>query len=99
MLFECDFVKIVWRKIEKILSINITYELLIFGKSESILLNNVMSIILYIIYKKFIDDNNVPCKKSDTLLQFIAKELVYRKNIYESQKELSDILYTIYLNL
>lgn len=99
MLFECDFVKMVWRKIEKILSINITYELLILGKSESILLNNVMSIILYIIYKKFIEDNNVPCKKSDTLLQFIAKELVYRKNIYESQKELSDMLYTIYLNM
>ena len=100
MLFECQNVKIVWRKIEKVLSININYELLILGKSESILLNNIMSIILYIIYKKFIEDNNDISKKSDTnLIQFIYKELIYRKNLYESHKEISDMLYTIYLNI
>ena len=75
----------------------VNYELLILGNSESILLNNIMSIILYIIYKKFIEDNNDISKKSDTnLIQFISKELIYRKNLYESHKEISDMLYTIY---
>ena len=100
MLFECQNVKIVWGKIEKVLSININYEFLILGNSESILLNNIMSIILYIIYKKFIEDNNDISKKSDTtLIQYISKELIYRKNLYENNKEISDMLYTIYLNI
>ena len=57
MLWECPFVKSFWFKIQNILNLQISYQTLICGGTDNIV-NHLLSILMYFIYKKFVVDNN-----------------------------------------
>ena len=85
--------------LENKLKINISFKLLILG-DKNFKQNNVFSVIMYLIYKKFILDNN----KIDTmsLVQFLKKELIYKSEMYNMLERTSEFfipLTTVIQNL
>jgi len=81
LLWECSETKNMWSVIENILLIEISFETLIIG-TKNINMNNVISVVMYIIYKKFIVENNDDGKK-ENLIYFLKKELFLKSEIYK----------------
>ena len=58
LLWECKTIDSVWEIIGLVLSIDITWECIILGINHQSIYNSVISLICYVIYKKYITDGN-----------------------------------------
>ena len=81
LIFDCYEVKEFWKKIQTVLDIAISYEILIIG-DKNITQNNMFSVLMYIIYKKFLVDYENIGNNREPLLSFIKNDLKYRVDIY-----------------
>ena len=81
MLWECREVQNFWTLLIDNIHINITYHKLILGIGNKAI-DNAFSVLMFIIYKKFIIDNNGD-RSEKNLVEFIKTELDYRINLYK----------------
>ena len=91
LIWDCPEQEQFWNILENILPKNILYQYMIMG-DEDINLNNAISVLMYIIYKKIILDNNNTTDRQ-RLLIFMKSELKYRNMLYElnHQTSISDV--------
>ena len=81
LLWECPHVKPLWDTLEGKIQFKITYQHLIFGDQNKDQ-NNMFSVLLYIIYKKFIFDNT-GSEERITLINYVKNDLKTRIAYYE----------------
>ena len=80
MLWDCNCVKAFWIHLSNMLKIDISYQLLILG-NENKTQNNMLSVILYLIYKKFLNDNDNTRNRLH-LTKYIKEELKRKALIF-----------------
>ena len=90
LIWDCNNSKEFWNSIGQILNINISFQLLIIGGKDKPM-NNVLSVLTYLIHKKFVLDNEGLLPKSTSLSNFIKNELrskieIYNLNFITSEK-------------
>ena len=99
MIWQCNMVKPVWTKLGHILQKDMTYRLLIFGEFDKNV-NNLISFVMFCIYKKFIIENqDNQLRPFISCYTFVKQELKKKSEIYESDNnllELSQLLRNIY---
>ena len=83
MLLTCHEVKHVWEKVEQFQQKNITYRTLIIG-NKNIIESNIISFIMFFIYKKIIIDNNANMRPYNSCYNYIKQELIKNSEIYEN---------------
>ena len=88
MLWECAEVQEIWVKLNNFREDQITYRLLIIG-DKNIILNNLISFLMFSIYKKFIIDNNYPVGPYISCSMFIKHELIEKSEVYEKMENIS----------
>ena len=82
MMWECQDVNNLWNIVTNHLNIEMCYKVIILG-SDNIKINNLVSVIMYCIYKKFIIDNNRDQNQPESLKAYIVPELVKKAKLYE----------------
>ena len=88
LIWECQNVHTFWNNLQDKLHIEITYKTLILGDKDKNK-NNLLSIIMYSIYKKFIMDINE--NNTQPLQNFILHELIVKSEIYNQISSTSEI--------
>ncbi len=85
LLLECVHIENIWIYVKNILKINIDHSVVIFGTNDNDIANNTISLISYIIFKKYITDRN---RASDVIsvTKYIQLELAYYIPVYSSSK-------------
>ena len=84
LLFECPHVSTLWQNISNVLVVNITWLTLALGIHENRNYNIVLSLLCYIIYKKYLLDKQNETHVMQTTL-FLKKEIQQRLNVYSSE--------------
>ena len=87
LIYECRSVRDFWQYLEGILECTITYKTLIFGVENHNDDNNVFSVIMYIIYKKFVSDIN-STQNYTPIITFVKSDLNDRISMYKTEKNL-----------
>ena len=97
--YTCTHLKDLWLNISNVMALNIDYHVIITGKSANLLQNQIISLLCYLLFKKFIKDiNNFQelCVK-----QYLKKELNLRLDIYKkittnkAREMIRNVLYSI----
>jgi len=83
LLWECPQTFQLWNTLSENLHININYEYIILGGNNR-KLNNVISVIMYIIYKKFVEDLN--SNNTISLFDYTKKELQAKIALFNFNK-------------
>ena len=88
LIWECHEVNNFWMFLGEKLNTDITFQLLMFG-NNNIKQNNMHSVLMYLIYKKFILDNDKFTRVP--LVLFLKNELTHKIEIYNSVDITSDM--------
>ena len=95
LLFLCPHLLNIWDIACDIINENITWQMIVLGKDDHQHVNIFISLLCYIIYKKFLIDRNDYHKISVPIFTFVKKEVAYRLKTY---RELEYTL-TVRINL
>ena len=89
LLYECQYATYIWNKVEESLNIKITLKDIIVGKTSRPELNMLTSLIVYLIYKDWINHsmNNNQRPKTPNIKKYTL-ELTHYKQIYNASKTL-----------
>ena len=79
MLFECRSIGNVWHTISNVLNINIEWKTIVVGIEHSIF-NKIISLVSYMIYKKYLIDKDKSIQS--TLTQFLCRDIKFRTQEY-----------------
>ena len=83
LLYDCENLDDIWYKVEKVVRMKITYKLLILGSQNDHQLNQIISLLCYIIYKYYI------CVRNGNHLQklslFCKQEILARLSWYSNK--------------
>ena len=90
LVWECNSVYNFWKFIENKLSITLSYNILIVGTSD-IPLNNTISILMFLIYKKFIKENED--KTNQNLMLFLRNEIGHCSKLFGEAIKQTDCIY------
>ena len=82
LLWECLPATHLWQNISGILNVNISWQDIIIGSDRDQILNRVISLISYVIYKKFLSDKEKVNVVNDNLNFFVKQELIKQNEIY-----------------
>ena len=85
MLHDCKEVLIVWNQLSKILKIQIDFQIIVTGIPAEIDQNKIITLICFLIYKKYIRDIND--NDSLTLKAYLKKELQICLEIYSGLRK------------
>ena len=99
LLFSCPFVNRMWKIIEQILKINITWKRLVLGFHETtdscINIETVLAIILYYTFKNWVILRNEGVNHTNmNILKFIKSELEFR-HIQQQYMEVPTVKYNM----
>ena len=75
LLSSCQHVHLLWDKLTRYFDIVITWEIIVTGKALTLPKNIIVTMICYVIYKKFIVDRNNQVKEE--LVNYTLKQLKY----------------------
>ena len=92
MLLECEHIRHFWIKVSLILGVNITWKSIIVGIDECKDKNAVISLISYIMYKKFQVDKDKTNGSYERFVVFAKKELICGLTIYQMCKYNENVL-------
>ena len=93
LLITCPHLNNIWNIIRHLFDRNINSQEIIIGIDNDMILNNILSQINFIIYKKYLIDKDNP--NDIPILHFIKFELVYYEKVYSSS---DNLLYHQYSN-
>ena len=81
LFYECPYLGNIWDILSDILGTDITWETIVLGSGDIGENNKVVSLLSYVIYKKYLLDREKD-KISTSLIQFIKKEITFRLEDY-----------------
>ena len=84
LLYECKHIFFIWSIVCTILGLNESWKLIVIGEIGKPVENHVISIVSYLIYKKFLIDREKSADKFELFTMFIKRELSNRITIYKS---------------
>ena len=90
LVWECNSVYNFWKFIENKLSITLSYNILIVGTSD-IPQNNTISILMFLIYKKFIKENED--KTNQNLMLYLRNEISHCSKLFGEAIKQTDCIY------
>ena len=87
LLYECPHLDNLWTEISNIIEYRITWKEIVLGieSNDYFNQNQMISLIAYIIYRKFIFDRNNENNRSTNMRAFIKSELKYRLSGYSDR--------------
>jgi hypothetical protein len=74
-----------------VFQINVTWKIIVIGLSNNIIVNQVVSLIAYIIYKKF-QQEKAHINGYQNLSQFVTDELCQRVTVYQECKGKNQVI-------
>ena len=89
LLWDCRQSNNLWLHISDKLGFDINYNIMILGKKD-LVQNNTISVIMYLIYKKFIEDINQDASNMQNLHSFMKNELQYKIKLYNCEYRTSE---------
>ena len=89
LLWDCNHANTFWTDLGVKLNIQFSYELLILGSQGDLNTNNTFSVLKYLIYKKFLVDNDKP-QDTISLDLFIKRELEYKSVLFNLNTNTTD---------
>ena len=95
LLYDCIHLSNIWENVSTIINDNITWNTIVLGNDDKQHVNLTVSLICFIIYKKFLIDRNNVIVNFTPLIPFVKKEIAYRLKAY---REIESTLFVrIYL--
>ena len=82
MLWDCPTVKALWMSAANILNVNINWQSIVMGSKALGSVNQVISLIAYILYKKHIIENEQNVNLNYPLKRYVIDQLEWRKEVY-----------------
>ena len=79
MLWDCVNVQKLWMIVKQVLGVDLNFKSIVLGLQVEFY-DNVLSLICYLIYKKYLIDRDKNYRIA--LLSFIRNEILYREKIY-----------------
>ena len=86
LLWECTQLSYVWQIIGHVIDSSIDYRTLIWGKDGCKGSNRIISLVCYIIFKKYLQDKDRQERNHQPVAHFLKTELIFRLEIYKSTK-------------
>ena len=84
LIYECPYVKHIWNIIEMSLGIHIDFKLLLIGIDKNSHLNELLSIIVYCIYKEWLHQSfENHYRDPETILKKLKYDLYAKNTIYQ----------------
>ena len=105
LLFSCNLTNTLWNIISTILGIRIDVEAIVFGLTNNLKLNNILSILGYSIYKYWLvykDETakgNVMVHNIQKYKQYIQTELRYKIKVYELVEHMDHSIGDMMINI
>ena len=84
MLWECKSLNDIWKLIQGIINVTIYWKTVPLGINNEPNMNSIISLICYIIYKKYLSDRDCDPNNIIPINRFIYNELGYRLNVYHN---------------
>ena len=89
LIYECQYAKFLWSKIEKALNTNISLLDIVFGKKSQPDMNMFISLVVYLIYKEWITYSmNFDKRPTSLNMNKYTQELITYKKIYNASQTL-----------
>ena len=82
LLWDCMHISRLWKKVGDALNYAMTWQKIVIGVHGNKVLNSIVSLVAYIIYKKFQGDKECAGHNYQGSCQFLHNELEYRLNVY-----------------
>ena len=89
LLFTCRYVAPLWRKVDSVFDINVSFETIL-GVNDFCEYDNIVTLICFLIYKEWLVlslENK--SRKSNIMFLYFKNELITRLRIYEKCTKLS----------
>ena len=93
LLIRCPHIENIWNVLSCLEKRNLTSQGILLGIANEVVLNNILSEINFIIYKKYLIDKDKP-NDMIPITQFVKFELVYSKKVYSSSNKLLFLQYS-----
>ena len=93
LLIRCPHIENIWNIFSRLEKRNLTSQDILLGIANEVVLNNILSEINFIIYKKYLIDKDKPNDMIPITL-FVKFELVYSKKVYSSSNKLLFLQYS-----
>jgi hypothetical protein len=91
LLWDCPGTQIVWNTVEYIFQIDISWKVIVLGVDGHLLLNQIVSLLAYIIYKKNQQEKEVINQHQD-MKRYVREEIYRRLTIYQECKDKEGVI-------
>ena len=86
LLFDCQYVKSLWQKVNSIFNVDISFQQIL-GYDSYLHVNNVITIVCFLIYKDWLLKSLVNKKRDESPnIEYFRSEIALRLKIYKSCK-------------
>ena len=83
LFVDCTVIGTLWKDVSYILDTDITWDCMILGLEKQPESNTVVSLLCYLIYKKYVTDRENINKRHTNVKIYIKNELSYKLKVYE----------------
>ena len=91
LLWDCPHIQEVWVIFSRVFDTDINWSVIVKGVKGNHYINQLLSLLMYVIYKKFQKERNLNGPIEETR-SFVRRELIFRKDHYELCDKFSGIL-------
>ena len=91
LLWDCPHIQEVWAIFSRVFDTDINWSVIVKGVKGNHYINQLLSLLMYVIYKKFQKERNLYGPIEETR-SFVRRELIFRKDHYELCDKISGIL-------